>query len=168
MTLIKGPFILRWGDSELQDVEEIEFEHTVNSEDIESIQGKVIEIDGTYKATVNITLLETDIQALSLVLPQHHVVNGGEMSTGETVNNDWGAIDIVPRICDDAILYRNLDIISCENPANVMRLVHARTKLEGIEIDSMLRKVIVKFIGESESTEATVQFFKEGTIAVVS
>lgn len=168
MAIIKGPFNLRWGDSELQDIEEIEFEHTINTEDIESVQGKVIELDGSYKATVTITLLETDIEALSLVLPQHHVVNGGVLSTGETVNNDWGAIDVVPGACDEALITRNLDIISCENPANVMRLVNARTKMEGVEIDNMLRKVLVKFIGQSEATEATVQFFKDGTIAVVS
>ena len=90
------------------------------------------------------------------------------MSTGETVNNAQGAIDVVPRSCDDVEVSRNLDIISCENPANVMRLVSARTKLEGIEVDNMLRKVLVKFIGQSESTEATVQFFRNGTISVVS
>ena len=42
-----------------------------------------------------------------------------------------------------------------------MRLVSARTKLEGIEVDNMLRKVLVKFIGPVKSTEATVQFFQK-------
>lgn len=168
MAIIKGPFNLRWGDSELQDIEEIEFEHEISTEEIESVQGKVIELDGSYRASVTITLLETDIAALAVVLPQYHVVNGGVLSTGETVNNAQGAIDVVPRSCDDVEISRNLDIISCENPANVMRLVSARTKLEGIEVDNMLRKVLVKFIGQSESTEATVQFFRNGTISVVS
>lgn len=168
MAIIKGPFNLRWGDSELQDIEEIEVEHEVATEDVESVQGKMIELDGAYKVSVTLTLLETDIAALALVLPQHHVLNGGVLSTGETVNNAQGAIDVVPGSCDAVEITKNLDIISCENPSNVMRIVNARSKFEGIEVDSMLRKVLVKFIGQSEATEATVQFFKSGTISVVS
>ena len=90
------------------------------------------------------------------------------MSTGETVNNANGAIDIKAASCDDNIVYNNLDIISCGNPGQVLRLVNARTRIEGVELDNVIQKVMVKFIGESASTEATMQIFKSGTISVVS
>ena len=94
--------------------------------------------------------------------------NGGILSTGETVNNADGAIDVLPRDCDEDLLYNNLDIIACANPGQVFRLVNSRTKIEGVEFDNKLQKIMVKFVGEAEATEATIQFFAEGTVAVVS
>lgn len=168
MALIRGPFNLKWGDNVLADVEEIEIEHTIDSEDYTTVQGRTLEVDGSYKATVTVTLLNSDIQALAAILPQHHVANGQEMSTGETVNYANGAIDVVPLECDESTVYNHLDIISCANPANVFRLVNARTKIDGVEIDDKIQKVMVKFVGEAEQAEATIQFFKQGTINVIS
>lgn len=166
--LVRGPFNLKWGDNTLADIEEVNVEHTIDSEDYQSVQGRTYEVDGAYKAIVTITLLASDVPALAVLLPQHFVPNGQRLSTGETVNHADGAIDIVPRNCDDQIVYNNLDIISCGSPANVARLVNARTKFEGIEVDNKLQKVMVKFIGEPAQDEATMQFFRQGTIAVVS
>lgn len=90
------------------------------------------------------------------------------MSTGETVNEANGAIDVLALDCDDEPVYNDLDIISCANPGQVFRLVNARTKLDSIEFDDKIRKVMVKFIGEPAQGDGNVQFFKEGTINVVS
>lgn len=166
--LIRGPFTLKWGDNTIEDVESIDIEHTIDSEDFETIQGRTLEVDGAYKVTATITLLMSDLPVLAALLPQHFVANGGVMSTGETVDNAEGAIDIVPRECDASLIYNNLDIESCANPANVLRIVNSRTKLEGIEVDNKLQKVMVKVIGEAAQDEATMQFFKKGTINVVS
>lgn len=168
MALIRGPFTIKWGDNTIQDVEEIEVNHEIASDDFETIQGQTYEIDGSYKASVVLTLLASDIPALAAVLPQHYVANGDDLSTGETVNHAQGAIDIVPRDCDEDIVYNNLDIISCANPSNIMRLVNARSKMEGIEVDNRVQKVMVKFVGEPAQNEATMQFFREGTINTVS
>ena len=166
--LVKGPFNLKWGDNVIADVEEITVEHEVDSEDYETVQGKNIELDGSYKIGVSLTLLASDIPALAAVLPQHFVPNGGVLSTGETVNQADGAIDVKPGSCEDETVYNHLDIISCETLAHVFRVVNARTRIEGIEFDNKVRKVMVRFIGEAASDEATVQFFREGTINVVS
>lgn len=166
--IIKGPFSLKWGDNTITDVEEIDVEHEIDSEDYQTVQGRTIELDGAYKSAVTLTLLASDIPALAAILPQHFVANGGVLSTGETVNHAQGAIDVAPADCDDNTVYNNLDIISCGTPANVMRLVNARTKLEGIDIDDKVQKVMVKFVGEPLTDEAVVQFFRQGTIAVVS
>jgi len=168
MALIRGPFNIKWGDNTISDVEEIDIEHNIDSEDFETVQGRTVEIDGAFKVTAIITLLASDIPALAAILPQNFVANGAVMSTGETVNNADGAIDVVPLECDASIVYNNLDITSCGNPGNVARINNARTKMEGIEVDNKLQKVMVKFIGEADSDEATIQFFKENSISVVS
>lgn len=166
--LIRGPFTLKWGDNTIEDIEEIDVSYERSSDDFETVQGKTYEIDGPDKVTVILTLLASDIPALAAVLPQNFVANGGTMSTGETVDNADGAIDVAPQACSESIVYNNLDIESCANPANVFRVVNARTKMEGVEIDNKVQKVMVKFVGEADGNEASVQFFREGTISVVS
>ncbi len=167
MSLVKGPFTIKWGDNELADIETIEVEHVIDSEEFSTVQGQNIEVDGNYKATAIITLLRSDLPALSAVLPQHFVANGGVMSTGETVNNAEGAIDIKPGSCTLSTVYNNLDIESCGPTPSVFRIVNARTKVESVEVDK-IQKVMVKFVGEPATDEASIQFFKKGTINVVS
>lgn len=166
--IVRGPFDIKWGDNIVADVEEVDVEHEIDSEDFQTVQGNTYEIEGPYKAVVTLTLLASDIAALAALLPQYHVQNGGVMSTGETVNNADGAIDIVPRSCDSGLIYNHLDIISCGNPGQVLRLVNARSVFDGAELDNKLQRVTVRFIGEPDGGEATMQMFKEGTINVVS
>lgn len=162
--LIKGPFSLKWGDNIIEDVEELDVEHTIGSEEFETIQGRTYEIDGAYKVSATLTLLDSDIDVLAVLLPQHYVANGEQMSTGETVTDENGAIDIKAAECDEDAVTNNLDIISCSNPSNVLRLVDCRTKIDSIEIDKV-QKVAIKFVGEAPADEATIQFFKDGTLS---
>ncbi len=166
--IIKGPFTIKWGANTILDIEEIALEHTIASDEFETVQGKVYEIEGAYKASATITLLGSDITALAAVLPQHYVANGSKLSTGETVTSALGAIDIVPGSCGESTTYNDLQIISCANPGNVLRLVNARTRIDGVEIDGKVQRVMVKFIGEPASDEATIQFFTDGAIPIVS
>lgn len=168
MALAKGPFDLRWGDNVLSDVEELEVEYDVDTEDFQTIQGRTYEISGSHKASATLTLLSNDVPALAAVLPQYHVQNGGVLSTGETVSEANGAMDIVPGGCDVSSVYNDLTIASCGNPGQVFRIVNARTEISGVEFDNKLRRVMVRFIGESPQDEATIQFFEEGSVAVVS
>lgn len=169
MALVRGPFTIKWGDTTLTDIETLDVEYDVDSEDFQTIQGKTFEVTGPHKASATLTLLATDTAALAAVLPQYHVANGQQMSTGETVNQANGAIDIVPGGCGSASVYHNLDVIACNSVAgDTYRMVNTRTEIDSIEFDNKLRKVMVKFIGESDTDEATIQFFKAGTISVVS
>lgn len=168
MALVRGPFDIVWGGNTLANIEEIEVEHEQDSEEYSTVQHQTFELDGAMKSSVSLTLLASDIPALAVVLPQYHIANGGVMSTGETVSNADGAIDVSAASCDSNPVYNNLDIISCGNPGQVFRLVHSRTKLDSIEFDDKIRKIVVKFIGEPASGDANVQFFKEGSINVVS
>lgn len=166
--LVRGPFNLRWGDNVIADVEEIDVEYEVSRDDYETVQGKVITIDGAQRISAALTLLSTDIASLAVLLPQYFVPNGQVMSTGETVNNANGAIDVAAAACDTNLIFNNLDIESCSNPADVIRIVNARTSIEDVDIDGKLRKVIIRFLGESDITEGVLQFFKKNTLAVVS
>lgn len=168
MALVRGPFDLKWGDNTLLNIEEISVDYEQDSEDYTTVQHQSIQLDGPIKASVTLTLLASDVAALSVVLPQYHVNNGDVLSTGETVNEAYGAIDVVALDCDDTPVYNDLDIISCANPGEVFRLVNARTKLDSIEFDDKVRKVMVQFVGEPAQGDGSVQFFKEGTINVVS
>jgi hypothetical protein len=168
MALVRGPFDLTWNGNTLAQVQEITVDYSQDSSDYSTVQHQTFELDGAIKATVTLNLLASDVAALALVLPQYHVQNGGTLSTGETVNEENGAIDVKALDCDEASVYSNLDINACGTQSQVMRLVNARTKLDGIEIDGMVRTVTVKFVGEPAQDEATVQFFEENSIAVVS
>lgn len=168
MALVRGPFDILWGGNTIQNIEEIEVEYEQDSEDYTTVQHQTYELDGPIKATVTLTFLASDVAALAAVVPQYHVPNGGVMSTGETVNNADGAIDVVALDCDSSPVYNPLDIVSCANPGQVFRLVNARTKLDSIEFDDKIRKVMIKFIGEPAQGDGNVQFFKEGSINVVS
>src|SRR5690606_12763833 len=130
--------------------------------------GVTYELDGSYKVSAIITLIGTDIPALAAVLPQHFKAVGETLSTGEEVTDEDGAIDVVPSDWDESITYNDLDIVSCGDPSNVLRIVNARTKIEGMEMDNMSRRIMVKFVGESASDQATVQFFRTGGITPAS
>lgn len=166
--LNRGPFILKWGDNELSDIDDIKVDYKVDTDDVKTVQGKTYTVDGSHQVMVTLELLATDIGALALLLPQYFVPDGGKLSTGETVNDAVGAIDVVPQDCDLPIIYNNFDIIACGAPGQTMRVVHARTQIDGVTNDDKLRKVTINIIGESDEDEATIQFFNNGKIATVS
>lgn len=168
MSLIRGPFAVKWGDNILVDISEISVDYSVDSENYPTIGGHTFTIDGAHKVSATIKLLRSDIPALAALLPQYFVPNGGVLSTGETVNEANGAIDVKAASCESAEINNNLDIISCGNPSNVLRLVNTRTRIDSIDLNDKIQQVSIIFIGEASSEEAVIQFFKENSINVVS
>lgn len=169
MALVKGPFEIEWGNNTLEDISEISLDYSQDSNQYPTVKNQTYTVDGPIQASVTLTLLASDVSALAAVLPQYHVANGGTMSSGETVNNTDGAIDVKSAACDDEPVYNDLNIISCGNPGQVFRLKNARTKIDSMEFaDNAIRTISVQFLGEPESGVANIQFFKEGTLTVVS
>ncbi len=160
--LVRGPFTVDWGNNTLTDVEEVSIEYEQDSEEYSTIQQRTYQVDGAIKVSATITLLASDIEALAAVLPQYYIEDGSVLSTGETVDSSVGAIDVLARCGGD--VYNDLTIKSCGNPSQVLRLVNCRTKIDSIENDKTIRKVLVKFIGESEQGQAPIQFFEEGAV----
>lgn len=147
--LVKGPFSLKWGNNAILDVSELNFNYEVATNDYQTVQGDTYEVEGAMTANVEITLLSTDVAALSVLFPQYYVAKGETLSTGETVVSDDGAIDIVAASCDTENTKYDLDIISCAG--DTTRLKNARTRLSGINLDNnSLRTVTVTFLGEAE------------------
>ena len=159
--LVKGPFSIKWGNNPILDVSEIAFNYDVATNDYETVDGRTYTIDGAITASIELTLLSSDVEALSTILPQYYVAEGEKMSTGETAP-EGGAIDIVAASCDTTNTNYDLDIISCAG--EVTRLVNARTSLSTVEIaDNSLRTVTITFRGEPEQGEGIVQFFANAT-----
>jgi hypothetical protein len=165
MALVKGPFEIKYGVDVLAGIESIDFEYEVNTDDFETIQGNTYEIVKSHKVTVVATFLESDVASLAVVLPQYFVANGGTLSTGETVNDADGAIDIVPGGCDYVATTTDVVITSCGNPGHVVRIPDCETEIDSIEADGVI-KVSVKFKGMS--SDATVQMFGQGAVSIVS
>lgn len=164
MALARGPFNFRWGINLLTDIEEVSTEFEQDSEDYSTLQGNVYELDGPMKVALTATFLSTDIPTLAVLLPQYYVANGETLSTGETVTDAVGAIDVRPAACDEELVMEDLDIESCADPSNILRLKNMRTKIDSVELDNKVRKVIIRFVGEASSGQAVMQFFREGGI----
>ena len=167
--LVKGSFEVKWGANTLYDISEVSLDYSQNSNDYDTIQGNTYTVEGSIKASVTLKFLKSDVESLAVALPQYYVPNGGVMSSGETVTDENGAIDIKAASCDVAPTYNDLDIISCGDPGDVFRLKNARTVIDSMEFaDNSVRTVSVKFVGEPESGDGNIQFFKEGALSTVS
>ena len=166
--IIQGPFTLTWGANTLEDVEDVKVDFSQDETDYKTVQFQTRTITGAMKASISITLLKGDIAALGAIFPQYLVVNGETMSTGETVTDAEGAIDIKAAACDAEETFNDLEIEACDDPGLVLRLVNANAKLDSVEIDGKILKQVVKFNGQPEDTEAILQFFNRGSLGEVS
>lgn len=161
MALVKGPFTLKWGSNTLTNVKEISTNYDVESSDFKTLDGRTFKIEGAHSASVEVTLLESDVAAIRTILPQYYVAKNAKLSTGETVNNDVGAIDIVAAKCDTTTTSYDLDIVSCNG--QVTRLVNARSALSSTEFeDNVVRTVTITFTAEPKAGQAALQFFGDG------
>jgi len=169
MSLVKGPFNVKWGSNTLLDISEISLDYSQDSNTYTTVQNNSYVVDSAISSSVSLTFLASDVPALAAVLPQYHVANGGQLSSGETVTDADGAIDIKAASCDTDPVYNDLDIISCGVPGQVFRLKNARTKIDSMEFaDNAIRTVTVQFLGEPEAGVGNIQFFKSGTLSAVS
>jgi len=161
MSLVKGPFKFKWGANTLNNISEISFDYAVDTNDTTTLDGNKFIIQTGMSATATLTLLYNDIASLATVLPQYYKAMGAVLSTGETITQTQGAIDVTAASCETSDVYNQLDIYSCETNAQVLRLVHCRTQIDSIDIADGLRTVAVQFIGEPISGQAVVQFLQD-------
>ena len=161
--LVKGPFSIQWGSNPILDVSELGFNYDVATNDYETIQGTTYTVEGAITASVEVTLLASDVASLATIFPQYFVPKGGTLSTGEQVTGEDGAIDIKAAACDSSSSNYNLEITSCNG--EVTRLVNARTSLTGVDFAyNSVPTVTVTFRGEPESGQGIIQFFGENAI----
>lgn len=161
MSLVKGPFNFKWGANSLNNVSEVSIDYEVESSDTSTLDGRKYVVQTGMSASVTLTLLDNDIASLATVLPQYYVPMGGTLSTGETVTQEQGAIDIKAASCASSDVFNQLDIYACGTNAQVLRLVRCRTQIDSIDIGDGLRTIAVQFIGEPASGEGVIQLLQD-------
>ena len=161
MSLVKGPFLFKWGANSLNNVSEISVDYTVDTNDTTTLDGNRFTTQTGMGATVTLTLLDNVIASLATILPQYYVPSGGTLSTGQTVAQSQGAIDISAASCTTSDVYNQLDIYACGTNAQVMRIPRCRTQIDSVDIGDGLRTVAVMFIGEPQAGDAIVQFLQD-------
>lgn len=164
MSLVKGPFTVQYGENALVDVSELTFNYDEDSNDYSTLDGRTFTVPGAVTASVEVTVLSTDIASLSQLLPQFYVPKGGKLSTGETVNGENGAIDIkAAQSCADTTSGAALTIQACTG--DITRLWNATPTLSGIEIaDNAVRTVTITYTGQPEQGQGAIQFYKLGEL----
>lgn len=168
MSLVKGPFEIKVDADVLAGIEDLDFSYEVDTDSVDTVQGRSYDIAKSHKVSIVATFIETDVASLSVVLPQYHVANGGTLSTGETVASSAGAIDIVPGDCGDTSELGDIIITGCGANAGVLRVVDCVSEIESIAFEDSVRKVGVKLTGNSTGDEATVQMFAQGAVSIAS
>lgn len=168
MTLVKGPHVIDFGADEVLKVEEIDVAIETDSNDYDTVQGVKYTVDTTMSSVVTLTLLNTDVTSLRVVLPQYFVANSETLSTGEVVNDAQGAIDVIPTGCVSIANLKHLTITSCDETGaqHVMRVPDVSTRIDSVEIDGPgARKVMIQFRAEGTTM---AQFFDSGAVTSIS
>ena len=161
MALVKGPFNFKWGANSLYNVSDISVDYSVDTNDTTTLDGNKYTVQTGMSATITLTLLDNDIASLATILPQFYVPMGGTLSTGETVSQAQGAIDVTAASCTTSDVYNQLDIYACGSNAQVLRIPRCRTQIDSVDVSDGLRTVAVQFIGEPLSGKARLQFLQD-------
>ena len=142
MALVKGPFNIKWGNNVLEDIESIDLSFDNESNDYSTVQGNKYTIKGAISASAEITFLASDVKSLAKVLPQFVKNENEHMSSGETVKGSGAvALDVLAGGCEKTLPEPlDLDIISCGNPAEVLRIKATETAMTSMQRD---RKSVV-------------------------
>lgn len=165
MALVKGPFNVSWGANTLKDVESIDLSFEQESNDYTTVDGRKFTIKGAISASATITLLASDAESLSLVVPQFARTAGSTMSSGETVATGKVAIDVLAGDCTSESSKYDLDIESCGNPGEVLRIKACSTSISAMNLENnQVRTVEITFTGEPEQGIAAVQAFEKGAL----
>lgn len=164
--IIRGPFNVKFGANTLAEISTLKVAYTVDTTDTATVQGHKKRVFGAHMVTVTATFLQSDVPSLAVALPQYFVANGGVLSTGETVTDPNGAMDIVPGGCAAAANPLDLIITACGSNAEVFRVLGAVSEIAGVSIDEKTRMVDVEFTGQNDG--ATIQMFNSDAISVIS
>lgn len=161
MPKVIGPFSVRYGAIQFDDVTELSWDYSSDSNEQTMIDGRTLTIPTTTSASVDVTLYAADIQTLSLIFPQFAVPAGGTMSTGEVT--DKPAFDArAMSACGSTELEDDLEIIGC---TVTTRLVNAKASISSIDYeDNVTQNVTITFTGQPNAGEAVFQMFENGSL----
>lgn len=165
MALVKGPFTIKWGNNTLVDVESVDLSFDQESNDYTTVDGRTITLKGAISASATITLLASDAASLVTILPQFAKNAGETVSSGETVATGKVALDILAGDCTSTDTKYDLDIISCGNPGEVLRIKACSTSISSMDLENnQVRTVEITFTGEPSQGIAAIQAFEQGAL----
>jgi len=165
MAIVKGPFNLKWGNNVLVDVESVDLSFEQESNDYTTVDGRKFTIKGAISASATITLLASDAATLAPIVPQFARAAGATMSSGETVAEGKVAIDVLAGDCTSESSKYDLDIESCGNPGEVLRLKSCSTSISSMDLENnQVRTVEITFTGEPAQGIAAIQAFEKGAL----
>jgi hypothetical protein len=165
--IIRGPFNLIYGGNTLAEISTLKVDYSVDTTDTSTVQGKKKRTYGSHLVAITATFLESDVPSLAVALPQYFVAYMGVLSTGETVNDPTGAIDIVPgktatTTGSDLLIEQYAET----STSNVLRVLDAISEISGVNIDDKAQTIDIQFTGQSDI--ATIQLFLKDAISVLS
>lgn len=160
-----GPYKVRYGSIQFNDVTEVSWDYSADSNEQTMIDGRTRTIPTTTSASIDVTLYAADIQTLSLIFPQFAVHAGGTMSTGEIATTP--AFDaLAMSACGSTALEDDLEVIGCNITT---RLVNARATISSIDYeDNVTQNVTVTFTGQPKAGEAVFQMFENDSLQAAS
>lgn len=157
MAVIKGPFNLVWGKNMLTDVESVDLNFEMEGNDYNTMDGRSFSLQRAISASATISLLASDAVSLAPIIPQFAKLAGSTMTSGEVVEDGTVAIDMFSN-CEASEDKYDLDIISCNDPSQVLRLKACSTSVAGVNFENSQTRVIeITFTGEPDSRIAAYQ-----------
>ena len=155
--MFKGPFTARFGAVSITDILDYSPSVDVTTNDYTTIDGRTLTPQAGINASVEVQLRNATVDAIAAVLPQYWVESGDQLSTGQTVENTDGAIDVVAAACAEEDITHDLDLLDCTGQL-ALRLVRAKASLTNLEIqDSNLLTATITFNGQPAQGEAVLQ-----------
>lgn len=163
--IVRGPFNLIYGGNTLAEISTLKVDLSIDTTDTATVQGHKKRTFGAQMVNVTATFLESDVASLAIALPQYVVANGSTLSTGETVTDPAGAIDVVPGKTANAT-GSDLLIEAAGTNGQVGRVLDAISEISGWNVDEKAGTVDVQFTGQSDL--ATIQWFNKNAISNLS
>ena len=182
--IITGPFSLKYGDVNIDNVTEVSFDYSADSSTPTTIDGRTLNIPTTTSLSATVSILGADTTILSALFgTSWSVLDTAKMSTGETYTAPapQGSNPKVPAIdmkalsaCGSTTSKNHLQLIGC---GYTYRLVDATVRLDSLEInDNVTVNVSLIFTSQPESyvdandgnklkQHALLQIYPTGSIA---
>ena len=158
MAIVKGPFNLIWGKNVLTDVESVDLSFETEGNDYTTMDGRSFSLQRAISASATISILASDAASLAPIIPQFAKMSGATMSSGEIVEYGAVAIDMLADSCEVSEDKYDLDIISCSDPTQVLRLKSCTTSVSGVTFENNQARVIeITFTGEPDQRIAAYQ-----------
>lgn len=163
----RGPYHLYYGGTDVSDVSDLSFDYSPDTQEYTNLLGNKRKITTGASASVSAKVLRSDIPTLAAMLPQYFVAMGEVLSSGETVTNTEGAIDVDLASCSAITFTDDLLIVDCTG-TQAMRYRNVETRIDGQDNnDNALLTWTVVFEASPQSG-APVQLLGAGDFSIES